>query len=297
MPVYWTDAGGDNNGEIHGNVLIMRDPARGPVLEFFGTPDSYVEVPKAAEFDLNSYTVMFWMQAYDIGRKQAVFSHGESFESDFPPGTDDQVHDDEMDKAQYIIYLKEDGHLQHWSESAGEDQGSWGAHRATETDFYSSSDFQLRERIWVHVAVTRGEDNAVQFYINGELDSHHEPEDGFNDPHFMHVLTFGARTQGNGRYQNWFTGTLDDLVSPQSGAWLVQVHKQSVFACDSWACSDRLLVIPAAVLRRGQRRNGRPDLPRVVAHHVRCHGPARAHELRKPPGEPLGPSNLPLPVP
>ena len=36
------------------------------------------------------------------------------------------------------------------------------AHVSTETDFYSSSDFQLRERVWVHVCVTRGEDNAVR---------------------------------------------------------------------------------------------------------------------------------------
>ena len=54
--------------------------------------------------------------------------------------------------------------------------------------------------------MTRGEDNAVQFYINGELDSHHEPESGFNDPHFLHIITLGARTQGRGTYQNWFTG-------------------------------------------------------------------------------------------
>jgi hypothetical protein len=120
-----------------------------------------------------------------------------------------EVHDDNIDKAQYVIFLREDGHIQHWSESAGRDEHSMGAHAATETDFYSSTDFQVRERTWVHFAVSRGEDNAVQFYINGQLDSHHTPEDGFNDPHFQHILTFGARTQGNGRYQDWFTGTLD----------------------------------------------------------------------------------------
>jgi hypothetical protein len=84
-------AGGDNNAEIHGNVVVTRDPARGPVLEFFGTPQSYVEVPTAPEFDLNSYTVMFWVQAYDIGRKQCIFAHGESFESDFPPDIEDSA--------------------------------------------------------------------------------------------------------------------------------------------------------------------------------------------------------------
>ena len=57
--------------------------------------------------------------------------------------------------------------------------------------------------------MTRGEDNAIQFYINGQLDSHHTPEEGFNDPHFQHILTFGARTQGIGTYQDWFSGTLD----------------------------------------------------------------------------------------
>lgn len=84
-------AGGDNNAEIHGNVVVTRDPARGPVLEFFGTPQSYVEVPTAPEFDLNTYTVMFWVQAYDIGRKQCIFAHGESFESDFPPDIEDSA--------------------------------------------------------------------------------------------------------------------------------------------------------------------------------------------------------------
>jgi hypothetical protein len=36
---------GGNDGVIHGNVLLTDDPARGPVLEFFGTPDSYVDGP------------------------------------------------------------------------------------------------------------------------------------------------------------------------------------------------------------------------------------------------------------
>jgi hypothetical protein len=48
-------------------------------------------------------------------------------------------------QAQYVLYLKEDGHVQHWSESRGQDQGSMGAHVVTETDFYSRSDYQVRE--------------------------------------------------------------------------------------------------------------------------------------------------------
>lgn len=36
---------GGNDGVIHGNVLLTDDPARGPVLEFFGTPNSYVDGP------------------------------------------------------------------------------------------------------------------------------------------------------------------------------------------------------------------------------------------------------------
>jgi hypothetical protein len=75
-------------------------------------------VPASPQFDLNVYSVMFWMKAYDIGRKQAVFSHGESW------GTDENADDDNTDKAQYIIFVKEDGHVQHWSESAGEDVSS-----------------------------------------------------------------------------------------------------------------------------------------------------------------------------
>ena len=179
-------AGGDDNADIHGNVIVTRDPARGPVLEFFGTPNSYVEVPPSPQFDLNVYSVMFWMKATQLDRKQAIFSHGESF------GTDENADADNTDKAQYIIFLKEDGHIQHWSESAGEDQGSGNAHVSTATDFYSSSDFELRMYDWVHVAVTRGEDNAVMFYVNGQLDSHHTPETGFNDPHIQHQLTFGT---------------------------------------------------------------------------------------------------------
>ena len=208
-------AGGDNNGAIHGNVVVTQDPARGPVLEFFGTPESFVEVDASPLFDLNTYSVMFWMKAYQLNRKQAIFAHGESW------GTDENADDDNTDKAQYIIFMKEDGHIQHWSESTGDDQSSGNAHRATATDFYSSSDFQLRERDWVHVSVTRGEDNAVMFYINGELDSHHNPELGFNDPHIEHILTFGARTNWRGYgeggiFQDWFAGQLVCTQAPAS---------------------------------------------------------------------------------
>jgi hypothetical protein len=198
---------GDHDGHIVGNVVVTRDPARGPVLEFFGTPSSYVQVDASPAFDLNTYSVMFWVKAYQLNRKQAIFAHGESF------GDDANSDDDNTDKAQYIIFMKEDGHIQHWSESAGEDQGSGNAHRVTATDFYSSSDFQLRLNDWVHVSVTRGEDNAVMFYVNGELDSHHNPEAGFNDPHIQHILTFGARTNWHGRpvYQDWFAGMIDDI--------------------------------------------------------------------------------------
>lgn len=59
--------------------------------------------------------------------------------------------------SQYIVFLKEDGHIQHWSESSGRDVGSYNGHISTETDFYSSSDYQLRERSWTHVVLTRGE--------------------------------------------------------------------------------------------------------------------------------------------
>ena len=235
-------AGGDHDGEIVGNVIVMHDPARGSVLEFFGTPNSYVQVPRAMDFDLNSYSVMFWMQAYDIGRKQAIFAHGESFETDFDDSVDDKTHDDNTDKSQYIVFLKEGGHIQHWSESAGRDETSRNAHVSTETDFYSSSDFQLRERVWVHVCVTRGEDNAVQFYINGELDSHHEPESGFNDPHFLHIITLGARTQGRGTYQDWFTGALDDIrlfSAEVSAATVGEIYQESSrIMCDSSALSE-----------------------------------------------------------
>lgn len=199
---------GDHDGRIVGNVIVTRDPARGRVLEFYGTPHSYVQVDASPAFDLNIYSVMFWVKASELHRKQAIFAHGESF------GTDEGADDDNTDKAQCIIFLKEDGHIQHWSESSGEDRSSGNAHRVTATDFYSSSDFQLRLNDWVHISVTRGEDNAVMFYVNGELDSHHTPEVGFNDPHIQHMLTFGARTNWYGHrpvYQDWFAGRLDDI--------------------------------------------------------------------------------------
>jgi hypothetical protein len=40
---------GGHDGVIHGNVLLTDDPARGPVLEFFGTPGSYVDGPGRLE--------------------------------------------------------------------------------------------------------------------------------------------------------------------------------------------------------------------------------------------------------
>ena len=180
-------------------------------------------------------------QATQLDRKQAIFSHGESF------GTDENADADNTDKAQYIIFLKEDGHIQHWSESAGEDQGSGNAHVSTATDFYSSSDFELRMYDWVHVAVTRGEDNAVMFYVNGQLDSHHTPETGFNDPHIQHQLTFGARTNWGGGYahwQDWFAGMLDDirLFSVEvSQATIEQIYEESArIMCDASALTELL---------------------------------------------------------
>ena len=67
-----------HDGVIVGNVIIQHDNARGPVLEFFGTHNSYVRVPADTAFDLNVYTVMFWVNPYHIGPKQAIFAHGES---------------------------------------------------------------------------------------------------------------------------------------------------------------------------------------------------------------------------
>lgn len=75
-------------------MIVTYDQARGPVLEFFGTQQSYVVVPPSTEFDMNVYSVMFWMNPYDIGRKQAVFAHGESF------ATDEGVSNDNIDKSQ-----------------------------------------------------------------------------------------------------------------------------------------------------------------------------------------------------
>jgi hypothetical protein len=207
-------------------------------LEFFGTRGSYVEVPASPQFDLNVYTVMFWVNPYELGRKQAIFAHGESFYND-------EGHtDDNVDKAQNIIFLKEDGHLQHWSESEGHDVGSNNAHVRTKTDFYSTSDYEIRERSWTHVAITRGVDNAIMFYVNGQLDSHHTPELGFNDPHINHVLTFGCRTQGNGGYQTFFAGALDDIRFfnvEVSQATVDQVYTESTkVMCDSSALSEMM---------------------------------------------------------
>ena len=203
-----TDQVSHHDGQMVGAVSVVydSDPARGFVLKFDGSNEhpGFVEVPPSPAWNLNEYTIMFWMNPNDVttetlDTRQALLAHGETFDTDI---------------AQYVVYLGpgDDGRvvIQLWSEDTRPEGDN-------DLRFYG---FTVPEvGAWTHVAITRGKfgngadsnlDNKVKIYINGEADANIQHAD-IDQVDIEHILTLGCRTDRNRQYRNFFQGRLDSI--------------------------------------------------------------------------------------
>jgi hypothetical protein len=240
-----TDQVSHHDGQLVGAVSIVYDPdpARGYVLQFDGNADhpGFVEVPPSPAFNLNEYTVMFWMKAQNVYSpchsrpggcagvdlpeepKQALVAHGESFDEDIAQyviflGPDTRSGDDRDDRIEdggYVIQL--------WSEDG------------VGTDSRQFSHTTPISGAWTHVAVTRGQppndnnqgmDNKVMIFIDGRREIKNL-DIGLDQVDIDHILTLGCRTDRDHGYRNFFQGRLDSVrlfSENMQSAFVRQIH-------------------------------------------------------------------------
>jgi len=209
-----TDQVSHHDGQMVGAVSVVYDDdvARGFVLQFDGSDDApgFVEVPPSPAWNLNEYTIMFWMKPSGDSagsHKQALLAHGESFDTDV---------------AQYVVFLGPDertGADADPSYQAGSSVIQLWSEDATDADLRVYGSTVPDVGAWTHVAITRGKgqngadsglDNKVKVYINGEADANIQHAD-IDQVDIEHILTLGCRTDRDRSYRNFFQGRMDSI--------------------------------------------------------------------------------------
>ena len=152
----------------------------------FDGVDDYFEIPDAPSLNLTEYTLALWFRASDPqSRTQAVLGRGEDWAAD---------------KAQWVIEINDPANprkVQLWYEAADD------------SDFYFPSRTDITPNTWYHVAVTRSNNGTVRLYLNGVLE--HESVAAVGPAVVAAPVMIGNRTNTPNTYQDYFSGTIDDV--------------------------------------------------------------------------------------
>ncbi|MDD5110367.1 MAG: LamG domain-containing protein [Patescibacteria group bacterium] len=152
----------------------------------FDGVDDFFEMLDTPTLNLTEYTLALWFRATNPqARTQAVLGRGEDWAKD---------------KAQWVIEINDPSNprkVQLWYEATDD------------SDFYFPSKTDIASNTWYHVAVTRSNNGTVRLYLNGVLE--HESVASVGPAVVAAPVLIGARTNTPNTYQDYFTGTIDDV--------------------------------------------------------------------------------------